>query len=90
MSAYDNVVVVIVLQKLAWPVTEGGSCGSLFLFGELQMDELVIQIRYQLSILYKASKRIQPNQMRKYMGFPENWEQIRDCPLHKEGNVENV
>ena len=43
----------------------------------------VIEIRCLLDELYKDTKRVNPRQMRKYMGFPPNWESIKDCPLHE-------
>lgn len=53
-----------------------------YLLLEEEFAELIEQIRKQLDILYASTKRINSEQMRKYMGFPENWEAIKDCPLH--------
>lgn len=55
-----------------------------YLLDEEEMQELVDQIRGQLDTLYKATKRVVPEQMRKYMGFPINWEEIKNCPLHEQ------
>lgn len=55
-----------------------------YLLTEEEIIGLVNEIRHLLDELYKATKRICPDQMRKYMGFPVNWEQIKDCPFHKE------
>lgn len=52
-----------------------------YLLDKEEMDELIAQIRHQLDTLYSFTKRIHPEQMRKYMGFPQNWELIKDCPL---------
>lgn len=58
-----------------------------YLLTEEEIIGLVNEIRHLLDELYKATKRICPDQMRKYMGFPVNWEQIKDCPFHKEESV---
>lgn len=51
-----------------------------YLLDKEEFEDLVKQIRTQLDTLYSSTKRINPNQMRKYMGFPMNWEDIKDCP----------
>lgn len=52
-----------------------------YLLAQEEMEELVEQIQKQLEILFQSTKRIQPSQIRKYMGFPDNWKLIKDCPL---------
>ena len=54
-----------------------------YLLTEEEINEMVIEIRCLLDELYKDTKRVNPQQMRKYMGFPPNWESIKDCPLHE-------
>ncbi len=56
-----------------------------YLLEQDEMDELVEQIQKQLRVLYSSTKRIQQNQMRKYMGFPENWALIKDRLLTDSG-----
>ena len=34
-----------------------------------------------LDNLYQSTRRLNANQMRKYMGFPVNWEEIKSCKL---------
>lgn len=41
----------------------------------------VSQIRELLNNLYASTKRITAAQMRKELGFPENWEAVKDTPL---------
>ena len=43
--------------------------------------DLIVKIRESLSILYNKSSRITPEQMRKYMGLTDNWQDITDIEL---------
>lgn len=53
-----------------------------YLLSEEEFTELIEQITSRLDMLYASTKRISPEQMRKYMGLPQNWECIKTCPLH--------
>lgn len=46
-----------------------------------EIEDLVSQIRDLLDNLYASTKRITATQMRKELGFPENWESVKDSPL---------
>lgn len=48
-----------------------------------EIEELVDQIRKLLDNLYDSTRRISAEQMRKEMGFPSNWESVKNCPLCK-------
>ena len=57
-----------------------------FMTYEQQIDKLVIDKgleindrEYAVKCLFHATKRIDRKQLYKYMGFPENWRNIRDC-----------
>lgn len=51
-----------------------------YLLDQEEFEELIVQIQTQLLFLCTSTRRINPDQMRKYMGFPANWEDIKDCP----------
>lgn len=54
-----------------------------YLLDEEEISELTAEIRRLLDALYNATKRINADQMRKYMGFPKNWEEIASAdPAH--------
>lgn len=55
-----------------------------YLLDEEEMNELVEQIRNLLDTLYQSTRRLNADQMRKYMGFPVNWEEIKSCQLKEE------
>ena len=52
-----------------------------YLLDEDEMRELVIQIGDLLEKLCRSTKRLDENQMRKYMGFPAQWKQIQSCQV---------
>lgn len=52
-----------------------------YLLSAEEMDELVLQIKELLAKLYTSTKRISVEQMRKQLGFPINWELVKDCPI---------
>ena len=52
-----------------------------YLLDEDEMRELVIQISDLLEKLCRSTKRLDENQMRKYMGFPAQWKQIQSCQV---------
>lgn len=52
-----------------------------YLLSKNEMDELVEQIRNLLDNLYRSTKCIDSSKMKKYMGFPDNWEMIKDCSV---------
>lgn len=54
-----------------------------YLLSQDELVELVEQIRSQLDTLYSSTKRIDENLMQRYMGFPKNWESIKDFQLHR-------
>ena len=52
-----------------------------YLLDEEEMTELTTEIRKLLDALYAATRQINKAQMRKYMGFPQNWEEIATCSI---------
>lgn len=54
-----------------------------YLLSQEEFQELIAQIEEQLNVLYTSTKQIDAAQMRKYMGFPENWQAIRDFSLSR-------
>ncbi|MCM1105117.1 MAG: Abi family protein [Clostridium sp.] len=52
-----------------------------YLLDTEEISELTTEIRTLLDTLYASTKQINAAQMRKYMGFPENWEEIAICPI---------
>lgn len=56
-----------------------------YLLDKDEFEDLIMQIQIQLDTLYTLSKHIHSNQMRKYMGFPENWRDIQKCPKATSG-----
>lgn len=52
-----------------------------YLLDAEEMTELTTEIRKLLDALYAATRQINEAQMRKYMGFPQNWEEIATCSI---------
>lgn len=51
-----------------------------YLLDKEDFEDLIMKIEAQMNTLYSLTKKVNSDQMRKYMGFPKNWADIRKCP----------
>jgi abortive infection bacteriophage resistance protein len=51
-----------------------------YLLSETDFLEFIAKLEGIIEHLFSSTQMIQKNQLYKYMGFPENWLNIKDCP----------
>lgn len=58
-----------------------------YLLSDEEFCEFIEELRVIIEKLLEETNMIQVNQIYKYMGFPENWLEIRECPKY-ENNID--